>query len=372
MIRYDAGTLRAPEMQSNGWLRVDGYLTRTGIFDYRNADGSPRREYRPASEVFKADSMRTFSMVPVTNDHPPVLLNADNAKQYSVGSVGESVRKDGEHVAGSMMITDAATIADVQSGKAELSCGYECDTDETPGTFNGEHYDAIQKNIRGNHVAIVSRGRAQSAKLRLDQGDAVMVPRGDNTMKMMIKGVEVDVSDTAAQLFTAERKDAADALAAKAKEADVASARADAAEDKAGKAEKARNDAADPARFDTRVNERVGLMLQARAVLGGVVKLDGKTDREVKVAVLAKLAPEVKLDGRSDDYVTARFDIAAEEEDKKNPALFKARKTAAGESDDDAEEEGGKKIKKDAADGEGVARARMLKESQNAYKRPGA
>lgn len=40
--------------------------------------------------------------------------------------------------------------------------GYFCDYELTPGTFNGIHYDAVQRNIRGNHIALVEEGRMGS------------------------------------------------------------------------------------------------------------------------------------------------------------------------------------------------------------------
>jgi hypothetical protein len=56
---------------------------------------------------------------------------------------------------------DKATIADVEGGKRELSNGYASLIDFTPGeTVNGQHYDAVQRQIRGNHVAVVDKGRA--------------------------------------------------------------------------------------------------------------------------------------------------------------------------------------------------------------------
>lgn len=155
---------------ADGRLRVDGHLTRSGVFVYRNPDGTQRREYRPPAEVFHADSLSSFAMLPVTNDHPDGLLSAANIRQHAVGWTGETVRQDDDHVAAPLMIVDAGVIGAVESGKQELSCGYECDLKETPGmTPDGQRYDAVQTNIRGNHVAIVAVGRAgSSARMRMD------------------------------------------------------------------------------------------------------------------------------------------------------------------------------------------------------------
>lgn len=377
MLRFDTGTLRAPVRQPNGFLRVDGLISRTGILEYRNADGSTRREYRSDAEVFDAASLGSFAMVPVTNNHPEVgLLDATNAKAYSVGHVGESVRRDGDYVAASMMVMDAATIADVEAGKSELSCGYSCDAGpggvvNKPGSpWHGQRYDMEQINVRGNHVAIVARGRAQGARLRLDSDDAAMIApvdhtdTGDTRMKIMINGVEVDVPDTTAALINAERRDAADKLAAQVRAVEVQTARADAATDKLTKAERERADAADPAKFQARVASRVALQVAARSVLGETVKLDTLDDKAVRVAVLAKLLPEVKLDGKSEVYIEARYDGAMETFDKANPALARARGAAEGLDD-----KGNVRVDATDADADEAARARMVKDGQEAYKR---
>src|SRR5882672_209067 len=108
--REDIGTLRPSRKLSDGRLIADGHLTRSGVFVYLEAGGKQRREYRPPDEVFHNDSLQSFALAPVTDDHPPVMLTADNAKQYAIGMVGESVRKDGDHVAATIVVFDASTI----------------------------------------------------------------------------------------------------------------------------------------------------------------------------------------------------------------------------------------------------------------------
>lgn len=180
--RIDRGNLSKPVKMSNGWLRIDGRLTRTGVFTYRNNDGTMRRELRLPEEVFKSDAMQSFALVPVTDEHPPGFLDAKNTREYARGSVAGTLRKDGEFVAGELLVTDADLIKKLEDGAArELSCGYNCDLDEKPGvTADGLRYDAIQRNIRGNHVAVVAKGRAgPEARVRMD-GASVEVLDGDD------------------------------------------------------------------------------------------------------------------------------------------------------------------------------------------------
>ena len=79
---------------------------------YRNDDGTPRREYRPAKTVFNKAALETFAGAPVTVNHPPQgKISADSWKRDAVGHLGDTVRQDGDHVVADMYIRDAATVA---------------------------------------------------------------------------------------------------------------------------------------------------------------------------------------------------------------------------------------------------------------------
>lgn len=343
-FRYDAGpTLTAQELP-NGFLRAPAILTRVGVFPYRQPDGTTRLELRPPEEVFDAESLASFSMVPLTLEHPATAVTADNVKALQVGHVGDSVRQEGEHVAAPLMITDARAVEDVKSGKRrELSCGYFMELDATPGVWKGERYDAVQRRIRGNHVALTERGRAGPAVgVRMDASDAVMISPSEDTpgaprhegrqdtkeptvsvKQMKINGVTYELPEQAAQALEAERaRQDSDAEALK-KRAEEATARADAAD-------KARNDAADPQRFNGAVAARVKLEREARSVLGEGARLDAMDDAQVRAAALAKLCPTLKLDGREPSYVAARFD--AEIERASADALRKLREDSTPKS----------------------------------------
>lgn len=318
-------------------MRVDAFLTRTGVFVYRNADGTERREYRPPEEVFHADALDSFAMVPVTDDHPSEMVTAANARTYAVGWTGETVRQDGNHVAASMVLFDGTTVSKADAGKREVSCGYTCELEETPGvTPDGEHYDAIQREIRGNHVALVDAGRAgPSARIRMDgqSVDLAVMVRADSAAQKgnIMDELKKALSDLAeAQVKLAAEKARADAAE---KERDAEKARADKLEGERD-AEKARADAAEKARtdaaekFDAQVQARVDLVSKASAVLGDDFKADGKSDREIKVAVVEKV-DGVKVEAeKADAYVDARFDSAIERAEKADESLANVRKAA--------------------------------------------
>lgn len=349
--RFDRASYKKPTRQANGYLRADATLTRVGVFEYSLKDGTTRRELRLPEEVFHADSLESFSMVPVTVEHPSEALTADNTAQFQVGVVGENPRADGDHVLASILITHKDAVSDIELGKRrELSCGYNCDLEPTAGEWNGQRYDAIQRKIRGNHVALVTRGRAgPEVRIRLDADDAVMseptttdsttAPGQEHDMeKVFINGMWVEVSSQAKQALEVE-KGRSDTAVAKLQEdlkqastkADKEAARADGLKEAADKADKARADAADPKRIQALVQARVALEKEAASVLEDM-KLDSLSDDQVKVEVLKKLCPSVDPAGKSADYIQARYDGALEafKQDESVASLAAVRNAAVG------------------------------------------
>jgi hypothetical protein len=154
----------------DGYLAARAKSARAGIYDYFGREIDPEgkrfaadqvvKVYRPPEEVFAADSVASFLMKPVTNDHPAQAVTADNWRAHARGVVGKALR-DGDFLAFDLVLMDADLIRDVESGKRELSNGYASELEFTDGvTPEGEPYQVIQRNIRGNHVAVVDRGRA--------------------------------------------------------------------------------------------------------------------------------------------------------------------------------------------------------------------
>ncbi len=324
--RFDAGSLKPPEKTPEGFLRVEGHIARAGVLTYHRADGTTVRELVPPDEAFHVDSLKTFALLPVTNTHPAGLVTAGNAKQFAVGSVGEA-RKDGEWVAAPMLIHDADAIASLMAGRSQLSCGYSCDVENTPGVYEGQRYDGIQRKRRGNHVALVDSARAGSgARVRLDAGDAAApdLYTTENPMphRIRIDGLDLEVTEAGAPLIAQalERERTAQQAKLDASITEVASlkkardelqAKLDSEKGRADAAEKARADAADPVKLRAQVAARVALEVEARKHLGADVKLDG-ADLEIKKLVIAKLAPAAKLDGQSEAYIAARYDAEIE------------------------------------------------------------
>lgn len=322
-------------------MRVDAHITRTGVFEYRQPDGSIRREYRPEDEVFHEDSLDSFAQKPVTDDHPPEgRVTGENAGKLARGTLGENVRRDGDHVAASIVILDAALVRKIERGKVQVSCGYTCDLDETPGvTPAGERYDAIQRNIRGNHVAVVDVGRAgPTARIRMDAAE--MIDPDDKDIPMDFEKL---YNEAKAQLatVTAER--------------DTARGEAVAQRTRADQAEAQRMDGA---AVQALVTARVALVGAAQPHLGEM-KLDSMTDVAIKRAVVEKAG--VKLDEKaSDATVDGAYLVAIDSLAKARQSLGGARQVVVQGRADGAGPEGV----------EEAARRKMYENAANVWRNP--
>jgi hypothetical protein len=290
------------------------------VLTYHNADGTSRREFRPPEEVFAADSLASLRDAPVVIGHP-AMIDSQNWEKLSVGHVSGGVKPEGNLVTGYTTVQKADALAKVDSGElCEQSCGYKCKIDETPGTYDGQPYDVVQRSIQYNHVGLGPKGwgRAGSdVSLRLDGvSDTILelTPTVTQTheappMKVRFDGVEYDAG-SAEHVQALENKldGQTQELTKVTTERDTVQAKLDSATQTQVDLQTKLDAATSQERIDGLVNARVGLVVDAVKVLGTNAKLDGKTDREIMTDVVAVTHPAIKLDGKSDDYVKALFD----------------------------------------------------------------
>lgn len=171
VFRADLADLAAPVFDSDGSARAQARLTRVGIFEYHNPDGSIRRELRLPEDVFHPDAMVSFRSKPVTDEHPPEMVDANNWQDHTIGWVSGKPKRDGDHVRGWLYFPDAEKARRMwRQGRRQVSLGYSCSLEEKPGVHpTYGRYDAIQRNIVGNHCAIVDCARAgHTAAFRFD------------------------------------------------------------------------------------------------------------------------------------------------------------------------------------------------------------
>lgn len=361
-------------MTPEGYLRCWATIARTGIQKYKRADGSESFEYRPVSEVGNVDSLATFAGKAVTLEHPPELLTSENTEKYQVGFTDSEVVFDGAFVKVRMTITKADAIASVLDGStAETSAGYEVELEQSPGlTPEGNRYDAIQRKIEGNHVALTKRGRAGVTKVHLDSDDAVAVatltdnPATKNMAQINIAGAVYEVSEAVAAAYISAGRAQADEFKQKLDSAEaekvavqaerdqvkanleatagtgdelrsrVDSLTAELAEAKAAveTAEAARNDS-EGEDINALVEARLELIQVANPHLDSEFDFAGKSDREIKEAVIKQVHGDtLDLSERDDTYVSARFDALIELADVIDSSMALRNRIAAAHRSD--------------------------------------
>ena len=180
-MAMDRGTAR--RFDQDGHLHLDaqpiskamvsGYYGRE-IPDYRRLGLEPNRMYRllrHPDELAKAAA--TFTGKPLLIVHKPVVAT-DHARALTIGAVGGPVTWDGDKLRAPLVVWDQDGIDGIEDNtRRQLSAGYRYTPDMTPGTWNGQAYDGVMRDIMGNHVALVPEGRAGPD---IVVGDAIPAP----------------------------------------------------------------------------------------------------------------------------------------------------------------------------------------------------
>lgn len=187
---------------ADGCLVAEVLAARTGLQDYRGAEVDPDNAhglrdkavvkiYRPESEVFSADSIASYAAAPVTVNHPSVMVDSTNWKQHGVGEINGDIVRDGQRVRVPVIVRDASAVQKAQTTHKQLSMGYSTTLDFTPGTTpDGTAYDAVQRDIRINHIALVPVARGGPELRIVDER-----PKEPTTMKIKIGDAEVDATN---------------------------------------------------------------------------------------------------------------------------------------------------------------------------------
>lgn len=343
--RFDSAKVKA-HFDDNGFLVDRPIVARIGLQVYQTPFGE-RREFRPASEVFKADSLATFAGKPVTVGH--VTVTPENAEKVVVGSCAGAGVPNGIGVEVPLSIYSKRAIESAKKrDTAEISVGYTSVDIDKPGWGNnktGEYvfdedvsedwkpdspdwvkFDAIQTEIKVNHIALVFRGRAGIAKLNLDSqqdfpySDDVINNKEDQIMTVKIKldgAVEFDVPKAVADHIETLKADAkaqkekADGLEA---ERDALQTKVDGIQDQIDAAvKKAKEDA-----------EQYSQLVADAKELG--IKCDGLDAKAIKVAYIKEVMGNDVSD-KADAYIETAFDIA-----KNSDKMAAQRKSIKGDS----------------------------------------
>lgn len=360
----------AARLTDQGYLRIEGRISGLGVYQYQDAEGNEWGELRLAEHVFAEDALESFQLVPLTDDHPEDMVDAESIGDVQRGHLGSNVRpnEEGTHVVADMLITAPELIKKIQGGKTELSCGYEAVVlDESGTTEDGVSYDAVQTEIRGNHLAVVDQARGgPTCRLLFDAVGVTSAVRPDNreggptetktptpketTMlvkrnkdgKLMIGETEFEVPDAVAAAFEAMSQKLEGDAKAKDEEGEEQDAQAkdmegEEAKDMEGEEEQDAKDAKDTqdsakvlarlqakidvlegqlAQSSTKIDARVNLVTRAKEILGPDTKTDGVGDIALKKAVVGSVMPNLKAkvdSSKSADYVDAMYEAAIEQ-----------------------------------------------------------
>ena len=419
--RFDSIPLSDTYFTPEGYLIDNPILTRVGIFEYHNPDGTIRRELRLPEEVFAAESLASYKGKPVILTHEAGLVDVDNVQQEHIGTILSEGIQDGDDVRAQIVIHDAESL---DYGLRELSLGYTQTPDETPGVWNGQPYDAIQRNIQINHLALVEKARAgEQARLNIDgeeQGGNQMskarkdgltpeeiarlveeykqrqAQRMENTNPTADEGTnpeeqttDEDEADPVKEVK--DRRDRRDAsgdcetmdeasgviaqqdediqklldfiaqLQAKI-DFDEASAEEEAKTDNEGETAEANADEEEPQEnplnmdsIDAYVNQKIELIR-----LGDKLNLDGietMKPMDAKKAIIKKVHPNIRLDGKDTAYINAMFDIAKESVGKRKDVDYQRQQMFRGDS-----------AHNKPVDGQNEARRRMIEKMDGGNK----
>lgn len=171
---YRADSLKMDQTYytDEGYLVDHPVVTRCGIFEYSDPESEDGifRELRLPEEVFSEESLASYEGKPIIITHDAGEIDKDNVHEEQIGTILSKGYRDGDKVRCKIVIHNTDALK--QCGLRELSLGYGLNLDRTPGRYHGQEYDAIQRDIEVNHLALVGEARAgDRARLNIDHKD---------------------------------------------------------------------------------------------------------------------------------------------------------------------------------------------------------
>lgn len=360
MFFADLMVMDAPRRSSEGYLGTHAKSARSGVYQYLGRELDPEGKnfqadqvvnvYRAPEEVFNAAALGSFVAKPITDDHPAKPVTAANWRDLARGTIMGAV-KDGDYVGFDLAFLDAGIVNSIEAGKKELSCGYSSEIVVGDGVApDGTAYQARQVGIRGNHLALVDKGRAggvcrvgdaatcepmpsdEVRKLLHDERTYSDAPNGnindpsarretrnpsgglratqdgDETVPktLLIDGYQFEADDALVVAVTklqGQLKDAIDGRAADKTAHDKAIATKDAEIDDL------KTKVVDQAKIDQLADAKAAVVADAKKFAGDKLgETAGKSVSEVRRMACAAVLGDAAVADKSDDYIEARFD----------------------------------------------------------------
>lgn len=312
------------QISPNQTVTPEGYLicrnvpiSRVGWYEYLGREIGLTDEpeklvqvYRGPEEVFHPAAIASFEGKVLTDEHPPENVTVGNNSQYSKGTV-TNVRQgkgaDNDLLLADLVAYDDFLIQEIQNGKREVSCGYDLIYEPIE---NGAYK---QTQIRGNHVAVVSKGRAGN-RVRIQDAQPQNKPGTKGAKRMKIKipsSIQSRVTDAFAALglkqwaADAEPDEVMDAVNAWAEERTTSKAK-DAEPEKEDNENKANDDAEDVQHIEA-LSQQVSALTD---LVKSLVDKGGAKDED----------PEAQIDAAINELEGAKDDDQDEEESHTIPA----------------------------------------------------
>ena len=159
------------QIDDNGFWLIEGNpVSKEGVFPYLGKSISPSLDpgevymvYRPYSELSSAETLKSFDGIPFIENHEMLGDGFTSTDTRTPQGVLMNCRAENGGLYGDLKIFSDAMKASIENGKKELSLGYKCNYRHEPGEWNGQHYDFVQTDLRGNHIALVDKGRMGSS-----------------------------------------------------------------------------------------------------------------------------------------------------------------------------------------------------------------
>ena len=305
------------QIDNNGWFEVkNNPLSRVGVFPYSGKSiGAPDPDkiyhvYRPEEELSDPACIESFKLLPWIDEHAmlgPAATGLTSPEAKGVqGVTGEEIYfADGTLYGNLKLFSDNMQSLIDDFGKRELSMGYRCKYEFSPGIWNGQRYDAIQRTIRGNHVALVAEGRMGPSvavldhfKFTLDAKEFAKMPDENKDGAEAKKGMSIeeltsaleDLMPKVEKLMAAMNSKGSSAEASgvteSATDAESDEAKAKAAKDAEECKAKEMKDAEEKAKADGEKKEGMDAMDKRLAKLekGGIKALLGEVSRRDQLA----------------------------------------------------------------------------------------
>lgn len=159
----------ARQFDNNGYMTIEGNpISKEGVYDYLGSQipgypGDPNdivKVFRPGSELARQETIDSFKLMPFIDEHQWLGVEGTDAGDLPLtGTTGEQVYYEAPYLKANLRVYSQKLLDAFNTGKVQLSPGYLYDYVYQPGQWQGVNYSYVQSNLRGNHLALVEKGR---------------------------------------------------------------------------------------------------------------------------------------------------------------------------------------------------------------------